>query len=66
MTKKRFHNNPKDLINETYNADEFPVVEKTMNALVMPLDMVQDVDALAYNRFYEDELSKIIGTMNKQ
>jgi len=66
MPKKRFYDNPKDLINETYNGDQFPLVDKKVNAWVMPLDMVQDVDALSYNRFYEEEWNKIISDINKK
>jgi len=66
MAKKRFYSNPKDLINETYNGDAFELVDKKVNALVMPLDMVQDVDALSYNRFYEEEWNKIISDINKK
>jgi len=66
MEKKRIYNNPKDLLNETYNGDKFELVDKTANAWVMPLDMVQDVDALAYNRFYEEEWNKVISDINKK
>jgi len=66
MPKKRFYDNPKDLINETYNGDQFPLVDKKVNAWVMPLDMVQDVDALSYSRFYEEEWNKIISDINKK
>ncbi len=65
MGKRKYYNNPKDLINETYNGDQFPLVDKKMNAWVMPLDMVQDLDALSYRRFYSQEWDKILnGTIN--
>lgn len=63
--KRRYYNNPKDLINETYNADAFKVIEKTINPLVMPLDMVKDIDALDSKHFYQEEWDKIIGDMKK-
>lgn len=66
MKKRRYYNNPKDLINETYNADAFKVIEKTINPLVMPLDMVKDIDALDSKHFYQEEWDKIIGGINKQ
>lgn len=66
MERKKFYNNPKDLLNETYNGDKFPIVDKHANAWVMPLDMVQDVDALAYDRFYEEEWNKVINNVNKK
>jgi len=66
VAKQRFYDNPKDLLNETYNADKFPLADKTANAWVMPLDMVQDVDALAYDRFYNEEWNKIINDINKK
>lgn len=66
MERKKFYNNPKDLLNETYNRDKFPIVDKHANAWVMPLDMVQDVDALAYDRFYEEEWNKVINNVNKK
>ncbi|WP_041718925.1 hypothetical protein [Alkaliphilus oremlandii] len=64
MTEKNKHTNPIDLINETYDAEKFPIIEKTMNALVMPLDMIQDVDSLAYRRFYEDEWASLTNPIN--
>ncbi|MBU5678012.1 hypothetical protein KQI88_16455 [Alkaliphilus sp. MSJ-5] len=66
MKKRKYYNNPKDLINETYNADAFKVIEKTINPLVMPLDMVKDIDALDSKHFYQEEWDKIIGGINKQ
>lgn len=57
---KKYYNNPKDLINETYNGDRFPLVDKKINAWVMPLDMLQDADSLAYKRFYGQEWERII------
>ncbi|QUH19937.1 hypothetical protein [Alkaliphilus sp. B6464] len=64
--KRRYYNNPKDLINETYNADAFKVIEKTINPLVMPLDMVKDIDALDSKHFYQEEWDRIISGINKQ
>ena len=66
MQKRKYYNNPKDLLNETYNGDQFQLVDKKANAWVMPLDMVQDVDALAYDRFYEEEWNKVITDINNQ
>lgn len=64
MDKRKYYNNPKDLINETYNADAFPVIEKRINPLVMPVSMVKDIDAYDSKHFYDEAWDKIINDKN--
>ncbi|QXM05302.1 hypothetical protein [Crassaminicella indica] len=45
---------PQDRIDATYNKENHPIIEKTQNAYVMPLDMQRDVDIIDTFRFYED------------
>ncbi|AKL93895.1 hypothetical protein CACET_c03790 [Clostridium aceticum] len=52
--------NPQDIIDDTYNARDFEIENKDMNAYVMPLDMVRDVDAFDAKYFYEEEWQKIM------
>ncbi len=54
---KGSYRNPQDMIDETYNARDYKILEKdleAMNAYVMPLDMVKDVDYIDSRKFYED------------
>lgn len=68
MGDERFFSNPKDLINITYNADAFKVIEKTIDPLVtplvMPLDMLRDIDAIDSRHFYEGELDRQVLNLN--
>lgn len=52
--------NPQDMIDSTYNARDFQIPEKTINSYVMPLDMVNDVDAFASEKFYGESWQKEI------
>lgn len=65
MKKRKYYNNPMDLISETYNANDFKIVDKKANALVMPLDMVYDADALASSHFHQEEWDKEIEGLDK-
>ncbi len=66
MSKKRTKNkgsyrNPQDMIDETYNSRDYKIVERdleAMNAYVMPLDMVKDVDYIDASKFYEEDWNK--------
>ena len=60
MDKRKRYENPKDLINETYNADAFPVIERRINPLVMPESMVRDIDAYDSRHFYDEAWAKVI------
>jgi len=53
--------NPQDIIDDTYNKRDYPILEKKMNSYVMPLDMVRDVDAIDSQHFYPDNF---IGQLN--
>ncbi|QZY55747.1 hypothetical protein [Crassaminicella profunda] len=44
---------PQDQIDSTYNKEDYPIIEKTQNAYVMPLDMQRDIDVIDSSRFYE-------------
>ncbi|QEK12996.1 hypothetical protein FQB35_12065 [Crassaminicella thermophila] len=58
MTNKKGTNfnsdKAQDMIDSTYNSHDYPIIEKTQNAYVMPLNMQRDVDAIDSLRFYED------------
>jgi len=55
MSKKRRKNsNGYDMILDTYNSHEFPVIESPMAALVFPWNMQRDIDAIDSRRFYEN------------
>jgi len=43
-----------NLIDKSYNAKDFPIIEKTQNAYVMPLDAQRDVDMIDSARFYTE------------
>ena len=43
-----------NLIDSTYNSKDFPIIEKTQNAYLMPENMQRDVDYIDSFRFYED------------
>lgn len=62
MEKNRQHSirNPQDIIDNTYNARDYEIINKDMNAYVMPLDMMRDVDAFDSRRFFEKEWNKEI------
>lgn len=60
MKRRKLYNNPKDLINETYNGENFKIIERTINPLVMPLDMVKDIDAIDSKHFYQEDWDKQI------
>ncbi|TCO74827.1 hypothetical protein [Marinisporobacter balticus] len=47
-------NDAENMIDATYNKDDYPIIEKTQNAYVMPLDMQRDVDEIDPSKFYED------------
>lgn len=57
---KESSRNPQDIIDSTFNKRDFDIPEKTINAYVMPLDMVRDRDALDSKRFYQDDWDKEI------
>ena len=42
-----------DMIDSTYNSQQYPVIEKTQNAYLMPESMQRDVDCIDSFRFYE-------------
>ncbi|WZL73963.1 hypothetical protein QBE52_04265 [Clostridiaceae bacterium 35-E11] len=41
-------------IDATYNSRDYPIIEKTQNAYLMPVSMKRDVDYIDTFRFYED------------
>ncbi|WP_159430018.1 hypothetical protein [Caminicella sporogenes] len=43
-----------NLIDKTYNSSNYPIIEKTQNAYVMPLSMKRDVDAIDSTKFYSE------------
>ncbi|KAB3532117.1 hypothetical protein [Alkaliphilus serpentinus] len=55
---KESFRNPQDMIDSTFNRRDYKISEKTINAYVMPLDMVKDRDALDSRRFYNEEWNK--------
>lgn len=57
---KESFRNAQDIIDSTYNSRDAEILEKSMNAYVMPLDMVKGVDVLSSDVFYEEEWNKII------
>lgn len=50
-----------NLIDATYNKEDYPIIEKTQNAYLMPEGMQQGVDCIDSFKFYEDtpEFKKI-------
>jgi len=55
--KKGLHcgaNEAQNLIDSTYNTKDYPIIEKTQNAYLMPESMQRDVDYIDTFRFYED------------
>lgn len=54
MEKKQGANEAQNMIDATYNGKDFPIVEKTQNAYLMPENMQRDVDYIDSFRFYED------------
>jgi hypothetical protein len=54
MEKKQGANEAQNMIDATYNNKDFPIMEKTQNAYVMPMSMQRDVDYIDSARFYED------------
>ncbi len=64
MEKEKIFNNPKDLINETYNGDDFKIIKRTIIPLVMPLSMMPDIDAFDSKYFYQHELYEQIYPSN--
>ena len=47
-------NESQNLIDATYNSKDYPIIEKTQNAYLMPENMQRDVDYIDTFRFYED------------
>lgn len=47
--------NPKEVIEDTYDAEHYKVIERPLTGFVMPLDMVRDFDYIDPMRFTEDE-----------
>ena len=47
-------NEAQNLIDSTYNSMQYPIIEKTQNAYLMPDNMQRDVDCIDTFRFYED------------
>lgn len=47
--------NPKEIIEDTYNAEKNKVIERSLTGFVMPLDMKRDFDYVDPMRFSEDE-----------
>lgn len=43
-----------NLIDKTYNSSDYPIIEKTQNAYLMPWSMQRDVDAIDSARFYTE------------
>lgn len=56
MKKKKYFgaNEAQDLIDSTYNSKDYPIMEKTQNAYLMPDNMQRDVDLIDTFRFYSD------------
>jgi len=57
--------NPQDIIDSTYNARDYLIPEKTINSYVMPLDMVNDVDAFASEKFYGESWNNEIKNIQR-
>lgn len=47
--------NPKEIIEDTYDAEKYKVIERPLTAFVMPLDMKRDFDCIDSLRFSENE-----------
>ncbi|MTI54437.1 hypothetical protein [Geosporobacter ferrireducens] len=47
-------NEAQNMIDATYNSKDYPIMEKTQNAYLMPEGMQRDVDYIDTFRFYED------------
>ncbi len=47
--------NPKEIIEDTYDAEKYKVVERPLTGFVMPLDMKRDFDCIDSLRFSQDE-----------
>lgn len=47
-------NEIQNMIDGTYNSKDYPIIEKTQNAYLMPVSMQRDVDSIDTFRFYED------------
>lgn len=64
MTKRKSKGsfrNPQDMIDDTYNSRDYKIIEKdleSMNAYVMPLDMVKDVDYIDSRKFFQESWDK--------
>jgi|GEM_PF-5867711 len=64
MTKRKSKGsfrNAQDIIDDTYNSRDYKILEKDledMNAYVMPLDMVKDVDYIDTRKFYDEGWDK--------
>ncbi len=43
-----------NLIDKSYNSNDFPIVEKTQNAYLMPWSPQRDVDMIDSARFYAE------------
>ena len=56
-------NEAQNLIDSTYNSKDYPIIEKTQNAYLMPEQMQRDVDYIDSLRFYEDttEFTELLG-----
>lgn len=68
MGKDKQHTtkNPMDIIDDTYNAKDYEILNKDMNSYVMPLDMMRDVDAFDSRRFFEEEWNKEIKSIKNE
>jgi hypothetical protein len=68
MDKNKQHTtkNPMDIIDDTYNAKDYEILNKDMNSYVMPLDMMRDVDAFDSRRFFEEEWNKEIKSIKNE
>ncbi len=47
-----------NLIDRTYNSKDFPIIEKTQNAYLMPWSPQRDVDMIDSARFYTETNDK--------
>ncbi|MDR5658598.1 hypothetical protein RH915_03750 [Serpentinicella sp. ANB-PHB4] len=59
--------NGQDIIDESYNARDYNIVEKNMmNAYLMPLDMIRDKDALDSSHFNSEELKSLFSNLSSK
>lgn len=47
-----------DVILDTYNKNEYPIIENRVNAVVFPWDMKRDIDYIDPAKFYNNNTTK--------